>query len=299
MTDLIQEDNVPTVEMFEDEDLNEITGIIYQLDEDYRSRMDEVRQKMYDAFRTKWELGYQLWRYEEIIFDHFDTWAEFAEEIGKNPSQISRAKKGYEHLENEGAETWEEVIDLLETKDIRPTAKNFEGIGRLLNEPNSPNTSKDDYENQVSKDMNRLAEISDEAEEILARNENANRNQPIGDQDVPEMAEDTVKYLGELVDKLKRQDPYNIAFESEDYLDFIRNFGRDLITGEPCEKCDPHHAHPNGGTGNYGDKLPDWSAIPVSRDTHNKITDGVWEPSPEDILSAQVKCLVIFLMARL
>lgn len=285
------------VELFDDEELNEITGIIYQLDEEYREKMAEITQTMYEAFHSKWALGEQLWIYEEIIFDHFDTWAEYADEIGKNPSQLSRAKRGYEHLRERGAETWDDVLEILKNKQIKPTAKNFESIGRLLDDPD-PN-DENNFEDQVTKDMKRLNEISEEAEEILARNENAQMNQPVGDKELPAMAEDTKKYLDELVDKLKRQDPYNINFESEAYLDFIRNFGQDLITGKPAEKCDPHHTHPNNTTGNYGERLPDWSAIPVARDTHDKITKGELVPSPEQILKAQVKCLVIFLMARL
>jgi hypothetical protein len=285
------------VDLFDNDELNEITGIIYQFDEEYREKMNEITEKMYEAFYTKWGLGEQLWVYENVIFDEFETWAEYAKEIGKNPSQLSRAKRGYEHLREQGAETWEEVVEILKTKEIKPTAKNFEGIGRLLNEPEEKGSV--DYNDRVSRDMNRLNEISDEAEEILARNENMNMNQPLADKELPSMAEDTVKFLGELVDKLKRQDVYNVPFDSEAYLEFIRGFGKDLITGEPCERCDPHHAHPSNTTGNYGEKLPDWSAIPVARDTHNKITSGELELSPEKILRAQVKCLVIFLMARL
>lgn len=250
-----------------------------------------MRKEMWFAFKAKWEYGKALWEYEDIVLDEFDTWKEFAEEIGASPSDISRAKKGFEYLMDQGADTWEEVKALLEQKQIKPTVKNFEGIGRLLNEPR-PNEGYEDY---TSRDQSRLEELAKEAEEILMRNENPNRNQPI-EVDTSEDALSLVEYLTELREKLAKQDPYNVDWSSETYLNFIRGYGRDLLTGEPCERCEAHHTDPNNGTGAYGKKLPDWATIPVKTSTHDKINRGELIPTPEQILAAQVKCLATFIM---
>lgn len=284
------------VDIFENDDLNELTEILYSLDEEASQNYEKAKEYIRSAFHNKWEFGEELWRYENIIFEHFDSWSEFAEKIGKSPSQVSRRFSGYNHLREAGAETWEEVVDLLSEKSIKLTAKNFEKIGRLLNEPEED--EKIDFDEQEPQDMNRLKEIESEAQDILARNENPNRNEPLPDKKVElnEQAEQTLQYVKDMREKLAKQDPFNVEFKSEPYLQFIREFGKDLITGEPSEHCDPHHTDPFNATGDYADKLPDWSAIPVSRETHDAITTGRLTPTPEQILKAQVKCLAIFIM---
>ncbi|MFP8488731.1 hypothetical protein ACKGJO_06475 [Gracilimonas sp. Q87] len=278
---------------FDNEEVNELTEFILEYNHDYKNHMNKVEKHMWGAFESKWSLGEQLWIYENIILDEFEYWKDYAEAIDVHPTLLSRAKNGYEHLRDRGAETWEDVEDLLKQKSIRPTVKNFERIGGLLDAPEETES----FEDYTERDQRRLEELYAEAEDILTRNENPNRNEPVAD--IVTDAEHLSEYLEEIKDKVKRQNPYHIEWRSGTYLDFIRGFGRDLITGEPCERCEAHHTDPNNQTGNYGTKVADWATIPVSQGTHHKITNGEIVPTPEQILKAQTKCLATFLMTAL
>lgn len=273
------------LKLFDDPKLNEIGLELIELDEQYSQHIADAKESLYSAFRTRWLYGKIMSENIDLIENECGTQKDFAKQIGKSPAVVSNNKRGYENLLDEGCTTWEEVLELLKFKSIKPTVRNFEKIGTLLNEPSEDTSTKE----QIDKDRKRLEELRGEAEEILRRLEPAEK---------PDLLEDAFEFVEDIEDIQNYVDSFNperTGWKSEKYLNFVRNFGFDVITGEPCDKCDPHHTTPTGGSGVTGDKLPDYYAIPVSRKTHNQLESGTLELSPEVLLQAQFRTLTIFL----
>lgn len=274
-----------SIQLFENDHLNDVATELIELDNQYQMHIEKAEESLYSAFETRWKFGKLIHDNEDLIKEICGTQKEFARITKKSEGVISNNKRAYRDLLKEGCETFDDVVDLLENRSIKPTIRNFEKIGNLLNEPQKDTKQIEQYD----KDLNRLNDLSSELEEILRRNEPANK---------PEVYEEAFSLLEDVTTAetiLKSYNPKNIKWNSEKYLDHVRNFGRDLITMEPCEKCDPHHTTPEGGTGGTGTKLPDFFTIPVSRNTHTLIGLGYLQPTPEDILRAQFITLTSFL----
>lgn len=273
------------LKLFDKPKLNEIGLELIELDEQYSQHLEDAKESLYSAFKTRWLYGKIISENVDIIEEECGTQKAFAKTIGKSPGVVSNNKRGYENLRDEGCEEWDDVIELLKFKSIKPTVRNFEKIGTLLNEPSGEEETKD----RIDKDRKRLEEIRGEAEEILRRLEPGEK--PAVLEDAFEFVED-IEDIQEYVESFY---PEKTGWRSEKYLNFLRNFGFDVITGDSCDKCDPHHVSPSGGSGPTGDKLPDYYAIPVSRDTHTKLESGEWQASEEVILKAQFRALTAFL----
>lgn len=274
-----------TLELFEDEKLNTIGNELIVLDKEYIQYIDKAEKNLYNAFETRWRYGKLISENNDYIKEICGSQKEFGNRIGKSEGVISNNKRAYEDLLKEGAETWDEVLELLDKKSIKPTIRNFEKIGNLLNEPKKDTNQKE----QISKDRERLERIYEEANEILQRVEPANKP------DLKEDAFNLIDDIDDIITYLDGFDPKKTKWEKKVYLDHIRNFGRDLITFEPCKKCDAHHTDEHGGSGGEGKKLPDYYAIPVSRTTHMALESGLLVPTKEDILTAQFIAMSSFL----
>jgi len=276
---------VPKIKLFASDRLNEIGTKLIRLDELLITELENAEKSLYSAFKTRWEYGKLISENYDHIVEECGTQKAFAETIGKSEATISNNKRGYENLLEQGAETWDDVKSILRERGIKPTVQNFEKIGRLLNDPD-PDTDERD---QRSKDEQRLLRLREEAEEILRRNE------PQSHPEVHAEAVDALEDIEEVQAYLESFDPLKRKWKSEKYLNFVRAYGRDLITGKPCERCDPHHTTPTGGAGGMGEKLPDYYAIPVARSTHMALESGLLKVKPEDILNAQFECLSAYI----
>jgi len=273
------------LELFDDDKLNVLGNELILLDKEYIQYIDKAEKNLYNAFETRWRYGKLISENTDYIKETCGSQKEFGNRIGKSEGVISNNKRAYEDLLDQGAKTWDDVLELLDQKNIKPTVRNFEKIGNLLNEPKKDINQKD----QISKDRKRLESIYEEANDILKRVEPANKP------DLKEDAFSLVEDIDEIISYLDSFDPKKTQWEKKVYMDHVRNFGKDLITFEPCEKCDAHHTDEYGGSGAEGKKLPDYYAIPVSRTTHMAIESGLLVPSKEDILRAQFIVMSSFL----
>lgn len=274
-----------TTNLFDSEELNQLATDLFELDNQYAMFLQKAEKNIHSAFETRWLFGKKISENYDKIINECKTQKAFAERVKKSEATISNNKRAYENLLEEGCDTFDDVITLLKKKQIRPTISNFEKIGTLLNAPNEDTEPKE----QITKDRKRLEEIMQEVSEILKRSEPAN------DPDIKADAEDLLQDIEDIKNYLDSFNPKKTKFKSEKYIEFIRAFGMDLITMEPCERCDPHHADPDGGTGGTADTLPDYYAIPVSRTTHSMIHMGIMNPTKEEVLEAQFRVMSAFI----
>ena len=277
------------VGLFKSEVLNDLALRLIRLDDEYATSIEKAENSLYNAFKTRWLFGKYIHEYYDFIIAECGSQKAFAERMRKSEGVISNNKRGYEALLKEGVTTWEEVVNLLKENNIKPHSRNFEKIGNLLNEPKKDTKQLD----QKEKDQKRLEQLRAEAEEIYQRNEAGTS---------PHIAKEAIEYIDD-IDDIKQYvesfDPEKVKWKSEYYLDFVRNFGYDLVTGEPCERCDPHHTDKNGGSGGEGMKLPDYYCIPVSRTTHQALESGMLVLTPEEILEMQFKVMSTFITKHL
>lgn len=273
------------VNLFETESLNVLAQDIFTLDNQYQMYLQRAEENIHSAFKTRWLYGKKISENYDTIIEECGTQKEFAKRIRKTEAVVSNNKRAYENLKEYGCKNFEDVIELLDNKQIRPTVTNFEKIGALLNDPDAGTEQKE----QIPKDRKRLEQIMAEIQDILKRNEPASF--PEIRADAEELLEDTE----DIINYLREFDPKHVPFKSEKYLEFVRSFGYDVITMEPTERCHPHHADPDGGTGGTGGKLPDYYAIPVSETTHMLIHGGILNPSVEEILYGQFWVMSAFI----
>jgi hypothetical protein len=263
--------------------LNEVTQQIYDLDERISLSHQKAEKELYEAFRNRWEMGRLLFDNESLILEHSQTWAGFADFIGKTPAQISNNLRGYRYLLAEGGESWDEVVEIMQRKSIKPLSTNFERIGKLLAGP----TESDDDKSLNQKQLNRLEQLAAEAQEIIDQNR---QSAPVVEhaaalvKDIEEFRQFSFSFL-----------PDKAKWKSQRYLEMIRHWGRCEISGKLSDHTDPHHTYVDGINSTFGFKLPDFLTIPVSREIHNKIEAGELEPTNEEILSILVTCMARYI----
>lgn len=274
--------------VFHNLQLNALADDILYLDDILRTEMRKAEKAMFSAFECMFNQGKLLSEHYELIINECGTQRAFAESIGKSESQISNAKRGYEALKAEGCTSIDQVMTLLESRSIRPTVRNYEKIGTLLSEPQEY-TSHKEYE---SRSLKRVSEIQDEIEEIVRINERA--SDPIVQETVS-----MLQFVNDSYNYLQNQNVWTRPFSSERYLDFVRTFGRDVITREPLARCDPHHTDLLGGSGGMGMKLPDWMTIPLSRETHDAIESGKMNLTQLDIAKALIETMATYIVSLL
>jgi hypothetical protein len=278
------------LEIFQSDEINEIGSEVIRLDDEYRKLLDIAEEKVTLAFETRWKQGKLISENIDIIKEECGSQKNFAESIGKSEGMISNNKRAYETLKNDyNCDTWNDVVKLVKKRNIPLNSRSFEKIGTLLNEPTSETKQID----QIDKDLKRLEQLRAEADEILRRIEPAKKP------DVYEHAFDLTEELSELNDYVINFDIEKRKWSNEKYLKFVRNFGVDLITMEPCESCDPHHTTITGGSGSMGEKLPDYLTIPVSRMTHMMIEGGLKNPSELEIAKALITTMSTFISMNL
>jgi hypothetical protein len=242
--------------------------------------MKRAEKNLHSAFETRWQYGKEISENYEDILDECGTQKEFASLVGQSEAVVSNNKRAYENLKDAGCKTFEDVQKLLKQKQIKPTVSNFEKIGTLLNAPEEDTEQKE----QIPKDRKRLEELMEELGDIIKRNESGNH------QDIAVDATEFLEDVEDAVHYIEGFDPYYANFNSEKYLNFVRNFGFDVITMEPIEKCDPHHVALGSGK-----RQNDLFAIPVSRKTHVALHHGLMQVSNEDIQQALIFTMATFI----
>lgn len=277
------------LEIFQSPEVNKIGQEVIELDNKFKSLMDKAKENLTSAFQQRWLQGKLIAENIELINEECGSQKNFADSIGKSEAMVSNNRRAYEYLLDEGCETWDEVVDLMENRKIALNSRNFERIKTLLNEP----TKDRDPKEQVDKDRKRLEELRAEADELLRRIE------PQRKPDLHADALEAIEDLEEIQKYVESFDIFKSKWKSEKYLKFVRNFGYDVIRHEPCERCDPHHTDIYGNSGGQGEKLPDIFTIPVSRGTHILLEEGILQPTPEELAEALITTMGTFIKLNL
>jgi len=274
--------------MFGNAQLNLVADQIIRLDSEYREQLRTAEKSMRGAFATRFTIGKLVIDNYEAIIEECGSQKAFAEAIGQSESQLSNTVRGYRYLAEAGADTLEKAVQLLQDKGIKPTSQNYERIGTMLAEP----TPGEPPALTESKMQRRLEQIHGELEEIVRYSERATD---------PVVQETTwmIEFLQDTSNHLRDQNIFTRPFKSERYLNFVRTFGRDVITREPVARCDPHHTDFKGGSGGMGMKLPDWMTIPVSRTTHEDIEEGRITLTERELMLAMIETLATFVVNAL
>lgn len=250
----------PVITEFTNPKLNEVGAQIISLSKSAVQHLQNAKQQFSLAIIDRWNRGRLIDENYEDIMDECGTQREFSERIGLSESMVSNDLRAYVAAKNEGAETQEEFINLLEERGIKKSTRMWEKLPKLLNDPDSQTHTKD----QRQKDEKRLEDLHAEIEEIKARNEGANPQ-------IAERAEDTLRYTQGVKQHIEAQDIFKSGWRSRDYLDFVKSIGFDYLTMEPCNNPDPHHTLIDGRSqGPYG-KVADVFTFPISRQHHNEI----------------------------
>jgi hypothetical protein len=272
-------------QFFDDTKLNEIANEIIELDAKINLSLEQAYQNMTSAFERRWVMGKLLYDNQEYIITKCDTWTKFADSFGQPIAVLSNNKRGYENLLNAGCDTFDKVVKLLTEKQITPTVRNFEKIGTLLNEP------LENRKLQRPRDEERLIKLNSEIEEIIQRNESANHN-------VVEKALELKERSTQAISHITKTDARKLQWQSRKYMDWVKKLGYDAFTGLPCPAPDPHHTDINGGSGGFGSKLPDCFTVPVSRETHEMLESGFWEPDKLEIADALINTMALFIITH-
>lgn len=270
------------IAFFEDDSLNIIALEILNLNTGIRADADEANKLLRNAMYKRWKMGKLLYENEELIKEKVGSQKAFAEHIGFSEGVLSNNKRGYGILLDAGAKTWDEVVALLESKGLQPTTYNFERMGRVLADPAAAKPV--DRRPQAEK---RLEQLIDEASDIVQKAQTTNGN-------VFELGKDVMKHLEDATAHIKKLNPFEAVWKSENYLNFVRNIGWDFVTETPC-KTEPHHVIPSGKQ-RMGLKVADCFTIPVSRDTHMMLEEGLMELSADEINAILVKVMALYII---
>lgn len=244
----------------------------------------EIGQRNKRAFENRYEYGKLLVEYEDLIIAEFGTWKSFAEHYGFSPSVLSNNKRGYTFLASEGLPTWDKALKAIKDKGISLTVSNFEKIESLF--ISGPKAERPKMEE-------RLERLYSEAKDIVGQLESAHHNElkELG-VEVVENIEQAMKHVAKM--DIKRQD-----WRNDKYLEFVRSFGMDAITGQAVERCEPHHTYIYGEQGDTGTKLPDYLTIPLSAETHRQIETGQLKPDPIKVAEELIRTMGLFIQTHL
>jgi transcriptional regulator with XRE-family HTH domain len=279
------------ISVFKDQNLN---GLAVRLIQRNKKASDDLyeAQKLYkSALIRHWENGKDVHENYDAIIAECDTQKSFAEKIGITPSQLSNDLRAYKALLEEGVETAKDVKRTLHEKGIKATVSNWERLPRLLNNPEENRVEK--RHERTQKDEKRLQELYDEVEEIQNRQE-SNPN-------IKEEATYVKDHIVRLTGELLKKDPTNLQWESDAYLEFVRGYGMDIMTGEsvsPDARLEPHHVNPFTGHagGGMAGKVPDCFTVPVTKKTHRQIHDGDLHFTKEEWLEAIITVMSKFII---
>jgi hypothetical protein len=248
----------------------------------------ELQATIYDknkkAFENRYEFGRTLVANQEIILEQFSTWKAFAEYYGFSPSVLSNNKRAYEFLASEGYDTWDKAMPAIKAKGIGFTISNFEKLESLF--VNGPRVSRDKKET-------RMESLYTEAQKLVGELESAHHNE------LKEMAVELVENLKDAMKHVAKLDVKRQEWKNDKYLEFVRSFGVDVLTGKPVERCEPHHTYIYGEQGGVGTKLPDYLTIPLSPETHRQVESGQLKPDPLKVAEELIRVMGLFIQTHI
>lgn len=274
-----------TTSFFEDVILNDVANKIIELDTQHQMSLIRAHTEIQSAFQRRWEIGRLVNENYKHIIDKCETQKAFAESFGYSESVISNNLRAYRSMADIGCKTWEDVLKELDKRQINATVQNFERLPALLAGKMQPKDTR-------PYDERRLEQINDEIETILKRSESANRNE------VTILAQDMAERLEQAKGHIAKLDPTRYVWKNDKYLEFVRSLGYDAYSGAPCDRPDPHHTLPNGRS-SMGGKVADVWTIPLSRETHNLVEEGLITLTPDEIKDALLQCMALFIMNTL
>lgn len=278
--------NQPVVNEFKNSKLNKIGAELISLSKAAGENFQKAKIHLKLAIINRWNRGRIIAENYDEIIEECDTQREFAERLGLTEAMISNDKRGYIAAKEKGATTEEEFLNLLKQKKIPARTDRWEKLPKLLNQPSSKR-QKDNRRN----DEKRLEKIYEEAEEIRARNQNTGG-------EIPKKAEEIEHYISDLQDSLSQTNPLSYKWKSQYYIDWVKSLGMDFLTMQPADNIDAHHTTTEGWAGNTQEKLPDCFTIPVTRDTHNNIERGKYNPSHRELSDALIRTLSLFIITH-
>lgn len=244
----------------------------------------EISQRSKLAFEGRYEYGKLLVENQEAIIADFGTWKKFAQYYGFPQSVVSNNKRAYEFLASEGLTTWETAYKALKDRKIALTIANFEKLETLF--LGGPKAERPKLET-------RLERLYTEAQEIVGQLESAHHN------DLKEMGVEVIENLGNAIQHVAKLDVQRQQWKNDKYLEFVRQFGVDAITGKPVERCEPHHTYIFGEQGGQGMKLPDYLTIPLSAETHRQIESGQLTPDPLKVAEQLIRVMGLFIQTHI
>lgn len=273
------------IQIFTDDRLNSIGMELISLEESTTRDVIAAMNKMKSAFINRWKSGKIIYENYDYIIEKCLSQKNFADKVGMSEGVVSNNLRGYKSLLDRGCVTESDVLRLLDEKNIKPTVRHFEKIDTLLSMESLPAPVS-----QPERDINRLMEISDELSTIV------NRSKSHSADEVSIEAEELLEYTKQTIDFINSTNYFEWNWKSEKYLNFIRYFGRDLITQHRETRVDPHHTLPNGVSSRQGRKISDVFTIPVSRDTHQAIESGHLRPTQDQIKDILIECMSKYIM---
>jgi hypothetical protein len=244
----------------------------------------QISDRNKKAFENRYEYGKLLFENQDVILAEFGTWKAFADYYAFSASVLSNNKRAYEFLQGEGLDTWAKTLPVLKEKGISLTVSNFEKLPALFSsgpKPERPRLEK------------RLEGLYAEAKEIVGQLESAHHNE------LKDLGVEVVENLEQAMQHVAKLDVQRQQWRNEKYLEFVRSFGADAITGQPVERCEPHHTYIHGQQGGTGLKLPDYLTIPLSPETHRQIESGQLKPDPIKVAEELIRTMGLFIQTHL
>ncbi len=266
-----------------------VVSELMQLEVQLERFRKQAEGAMKDAFLNRWNFGRIVDYNYELLISEYGTQKKLASALGVSESTVSNNLRAFRTIRDTySCDTPEQVLSLMASRGIQTTTRNFEKIGSLLATPQSGVAQKE----QRPKDERRLAEIQEEIMDIVRRNETDKHNMTY------ELAVDTMQIASDATEHIQRFDPYKMQWENRRYLDWVKSLGVDMVTGARATSVDPHHTLPDGSSGGTAMKPSDVFVIPVTRETHELIENGMIELSREEILEMLVKLQSLFIMTH-
>jgi hypothetical protein len=244
----------------------------------------EIGERNRKSFENRYEFGKLLFENQDLILTEFGTWKKFAEYYAFSPSVLSNNKRAYEFLHSEGLGEWSSALAEIKKRGIAVTVSSFEKIESLF--VSGPRAERPKLEK-------RLETLYTEAKQIVESLESAHHNE------LKEMAVEVVENIEQAQRHVAKMDVKRQQWHNEKYLEFVRSFGVDAITGKPVERCEPHHTYIHGEQGDTGMKLPDYLTIPLSPETHRLIETGQLKPDPIKVAEELIRTMGLFIQTHI
>lgn len=200
--------------------LNDIGATLIEQYKGFHGDQNEAKKYLRSSIVKRFLSGKIISENIDAILEESGSQRAFGEKLGLTESVISNDKRAYEALAERGVTEPDQMLAYLAEKNISHRVYEWERLPKMLNEPQAyrePDRRKNDEK--------RLEQLYQEFDEIKSRN--------LNDNNITQEAEFIQQEIVEVTKQLLMEDPLNMEWESEHYLDYVRNYGRDILTNEP------------------------------------------------------------------